>query len=639
MSRRVDKPDTPADIELKRCLSGAERKSFVMVAGAGSGKTTSLIKGLAAIIEEHGANLKSQRQRVACVTYTDVAAQEIWTDVGNNHLVHVSTIHSFMWMLVRTFQSDIRAWVKRRIEERIDELKEEAANFGSRVRQRTRERNQRDIARYEQALPRIDLVASFKYGTGSDYPKGILGHDDVLRIATQFLAERKLFRLLLAQQFPFVFVDESQDTSDAVVAALKAVAAQSQRKFCLGFFGDPMQRIYMTGAGAISAEDGWTTITKDENFRCATSVMSVANAIRRDDDGLLQVRGRTILTSEGLDVPVTGTARIFIMPADEARDQHVTLVRAWIAEQNDDETWRDGPIKMLVIVHRMAARRLGFDNLYVAMNSKAPKRFSEGFLDATAWPLRPLMSVVLPLAAATADKREFDAMTLLRASSPLLEKEKIQKTGVSMVLARLRDASVQLSKMMESGSTATVREVLEHVRDHQIMVLDPRVLSYLEAGSPLPAEEGDEDDEEAGIALEREVAAMDRFLACPAVEFWGYSEYLTEQSPFSTQQGVKGAEFERVLVIADDGESNHFQFSYDKYFRIKDLSDGDKQNLAEGKETQVERTRRLFYVCCTRAMIDLAVILFANDVAAAERAVRAMNLFPAEQIIIHAALG
>lgn len=51
--------------------------------------------------------------------------------------------------------------------------------------------NQREIARLEQGLPRIDHVASFRYGTGSDYPKGVLGHDDVLRISTQFLVERK----------------------------------------------------------------------------------------------------------------------------------------------------------------------------------------------------------------------------------------------------------------------------------------------------------------------------------------------------------------------------------------------------------------------------------------------------------------
>ena len=113
--------------------------------------------------------------------------------VGSNPLVHVSTIHSFMWMIVRPFQNDIRQWIKGRIREKLDELRQTAANFGPRVQQRTRDKNRRDVARYELEQTRIDQAKVFTYGTGSDYPRGVLGHDDILRISTQFLTERKLF--------------------------------------------------------------------------------------------------------------------------------------------------------------------------------------------------------------------------------------------------------------------------------------------------------------------------------------------------------------------------------------------------------------------------------------------------------------
>ncbi|MEG3158083.1 UvrD-helicase domain-containing protein [Lysobacter zhanggongensis] len=620
-------------------MSPEERRSFVMVAGAGSGKTTSLIKALSAVIDLHGPSLESRRQRVACITYTEIAAQEIWADVGNNPRIHVSTIHSFMWMLVRPFQGDIRKWVASRIEEKLGELDEKISGYGPRVQQRTKDKDQRDVARYQQSLERIDQVQSFTYGTGSDYTKGILGHDDVLRCATQFLDERPLFRTLLAQQFPFVFVDESQDTTGSVVSGLKRVAAQLQGKFCLGFFGDPMQRIYMTGAGRVEAEEGWATITKEENFRCPTSVLSVANAIRSNDDGLVQTRGRIITTPAGEEVSFAGTARMFILPADDQRDENIAKVRAWVADRNADEAWRDGPVKLLVIVHRMAARRLGFDNLYVAMNSKAPGALKDGFLDATAWPLRPFMQMALPLSDATIEGREFDAMILLRKFSPKLATENLPRKGIPATLADLRNAAEELAKLMQPGSEATTRAVLEHMRDTGLFALDPRVLSYLDAGVP-PTHEGDDDEvarnDDKDEALE--MSAIDAFLACKASEFWGYKEYVEELSPFSTQQGIKGAEFDRVLVIADDAESSHFQFSYDKYFGVKALSDNDRKNLDEGGETQVERTRRLFYVCCTRAMKDLVVVFFADDVGAAEQAVRAMDLFPTEEIFTQAAL-
>jgi DNA helicase-2/ATP-dependent DNA helicase PcrA len=634
MSRRIDKPDTAADIALRDCLSAAQRRCFVMLAGAGSGKTTSLIKALSAIINLHGVELTKRRQRIACITYTEIAAEEIWADVGNNPLVHVSTIHSFMWMMVRPFQSDIRNWVAARIDQKLEELRTAAMNFGPRVQQRTKDKNGRDIARYEEERRRILQVKSFTYGTGSDYTQGVLGHDDILRVSTQFLAERKLFRSILSQQFPFLFVDESQDTSEDVVVGLKSSAAQVPGKFCLGFFGDPMQRIYMTGTGPIQLEDGWLSITKPENFRCPTSVLAVANAIRRSDDALVQTRGRTT-DVEGVQVPVVGTARMFILPTDDRRDERVAAVREWIAQKNQDEIWREGPIKVLVVVHRMAAKRLGFGQLYAALNDKAPSSFKDGFMDATAWPIRPFVRFVLPLAEAVESGREFDAMTMLRKASPLLARENLPKNGLSAILAKLREASLQLAKMLARDSIATNREVLQHVREHRLMTLDPRIISYLEAGVPPPVELGAEnDEEEAG----REMSSMDSFLACSAVEFWGYQNYVAEQSPFSTQQGIKGAEFDRVLVIADDEEGTHLQFSYDKYFGLKELSDRDRQNLSEGKETQIERTRRLFYVCCTRAMTDLAVILFTGDVVAAERAVRNMKLFPADQIFTEAML-
>ncbi|WP_435522875.1 hypothetical protein [Chryseobacterium indoltheticum] len=43
-----------------------------------------------------------------------------------------------------------------------------------------------------------------------------------------------------------------------------------------------------------------------------------------------------------------------------------------------------------------------------------------------------------------------------------------------------------------------------------------------------------------------------------------YNNYITENSGFGTHQGVKGLEYERVMVVIDDEEARGFQFSYDK---------------------------------------------------------------------------
>ena len=190
--------------------------------------------------------------------------------------------------------------------------------------------------------------------------------------------------------------------------------------------------------------------------------------------------------------------------------------------------------------------------------------------------------------------------------------------------------------MMEPKSGATNADVLRHVHESRLFTLDPRVLSYLNLPAQVEVEEDENaetaEDEDDSEELFKEISAMDAFLACPASQFWGYYNYVNDDSLFSTQQGIKGAEFERVLVVLDDDEGTHYQFSYDKYLGIRPLSDREKANKREGNETVVERTRRLFYVCCTRALKDLIVVLFTADLITAQRQIRELGLFPADAI-------
>lgn len=639
MTSRAHQKDTDADLQLYNCLNSTPPRSFLMVAGAGSGKTTSLIKGISAVIGTHGDRLRLRRQKIACITFTEVAAGEIWADVGNNPLVHVSTIHSFLWSLVRSFQSDIEVWVANRIREKLTELNQAAAGFGSRVQKRTRDKNRSDQARYEQLQLRIGVRRSFTYGMGSDYGNGILGHDDIIKMVPQFIVEQPLMRCLIAQQYPVVFVDESQDTTENVVLALKEIDKEFGEKFCVGFFGDPMQRIYMTGIGEIPSEPRWATITKPENFRCPANVLRVANAIRRDGDGLVQTSGRTI-SSLDTEVSLGGTAHLFILPIDERRDQRIAQVRKWISLKNNDPQWQpngaDEGVKVLVIVHRMAAKRLGFGDLYAALNDKAPEKFKNGFLDGTTWPVYPFMRFVLPLLNAFKNDNEFEAMKVLRDQSPLLNRTKLAGVNVAARLTELRLFTTTLLQMMQPASTSTNADVLRYIHNSKVIDLDPKLLSYLNLPVPVEIEQQQDAKEAAeeddGEELTKEVAAMDAFLACPACQFWGYFSYVNRNSPFSTQQGIKGAEFERVLVILDDDEGAHVQFSYDKYLGVRPLSDRDHANRADGKETVVERTRRLFYVCCTRALRDLIVVLFTAEVEFARQRMIDLELFPEDAI-------
>jgi DNA helicase-2/ATP-dependent DNA helicase PcrA len=108
----------------------------------------------------------------------------------------------------------------------------------------------------------------------------------------------------------------------------------------------------------------------------------------------------------------------------------------------------------------------------------------------------------------------------------------------------------------------------------------------------------------------------------------GYQKYINEESAYSTQHSIKGAEFERVIVVLDDEEGNSNFYSYDKLFGIAPLSATDEQNIAGGADNTPARTRRLFYVCCSRALKDLAVILFVANPDQAMQIVEVSALFP-----------
>ncbi len=623
MTSRADKPDTPADVELRALLDADASTGFVMVSGAGSGKTTSIVKALDYLRKTRGAHLRQHAKKIACITYTEVAVGEIWGDVGNDPLFHVSTIHSFLWTALKPFQADIAIWVDRRLDQKIAETEKDIAAFTSRTRPNTRIQAAADIERYREQKLKIVSFDRFTYGVGSNYAKGILGHDDVIRLSTELIQSQPLIAKVVGQKFPFVFVDESQDTAQDVVDALKAISAALGSKFCLGFIGDPMQKIYTTGAGAIEPLPGWKNIEKPENFRSPASVLNVINNIRAGGDGLTQTGGRTELFGEERK-PVQGTAKLLVVPKDD-RSGRLTAARQWLADQNDDPLWLSNEIiadvKVLVIAHRMAASRLGFGALYEAFHNKTSEGLKEMFDDGSHWSVQPFLKFLMPLILANEADDQFEAMNLLRRFSPSLQREYARANVLPTILKQLDEMQKTLARAFGATSTVVAFEALKILRDGMMFSLDDRLLTAMSeySESVPPTDTGD-------------AAAIQKLLQTPMKELWGYRNYIEEHSPFETHQGVKGAEFCRVLTVLDDEEGRHNQFSYGKLFGITKPSDTDETNLREGKDTTFDRTRRLLYVCCSRAGKDLAVIFFADDPDAAHAAIVGLGLFPAEDV-------
>ena len=84
-----------------------------------------------------------------------------------------------------------------------------------------------------------------------------------------------------------------------------------------------------------------------------------------------------------------------------------------------------------------------------------------------------------------------------------------------------------------------------------------------------------------------------------------YAEYLDNNTAYSTQHGVKGEEYEKVMIVYDDVEAAWSQYCFGKTLTP----------LTAGKPTDRQRsvTQKLAYVSFSRAKEDLRVLLFTPD--------------------------
>ncbi|EHH3647590.1 ATP-dependent helicase [Vibrio parahaemolyticus] len=82
-------------------------RSFRFSAGAGSGKTHALIECLKYLLKKNINKLGKNSQQIVCITYTNVAVDEIKERLGNSDAVIVSTIHEMLWELIRRYQPEL----------------------------------------------------------------------------------------------------------------------------------------------------------------------------------------------------------------------------------------------------------------------------------------------------------------------------------------------------------------------------------------------------------------------------------------------------------------------------------------------------------------------------------------------------
>lgn len=533
---------TEADTKILECLQSGT--SFLLDAAAGSGKTSSLIRALDHIRGDPRATLVQNAQRVACITYTNVAKQEIIERTENDVIFEVSTIHDFMWREIKGFQR---------------ELKSGLLTLNAELKSTSRRKQ--DAAELEQAMKTVrEITYSDR---GANFLEGRIFHDDLIELAHVIFRTYPMMSKLIAARYPFIFVDEYQDTHPNVVEILMSHIAKAEMPPVIGFFGDKMQSIYPDVIGEMPAayEAALETIKKEENYRCSKAVITVLNRLRTD---IQQVPAGENVQGAAVYVDMSGVA--------EGED-----ITGIAAQAVADKFGLDlaGEIKFLFLTHRLIARKARYEALWTAYNERggfARERFQSGEDTIAAFFLKQLE----PLLEAWREGKVGKAISLIGTKNRSLSGSQ-EKARVSAVLN-------ELVALVDAG--ATIGDVLRKARDVIPLTDDLEV-----ALNPPPP------PEEAESSEARFLAFLAKLVEIPYVEVSNFRAVFDENLPYTTKHGVKGDEFDNVIVILDDPGANWNQYSFGK------LLSG-----ADSSESRLKRTRNLFYVCCSRARVNLAVV-------------------------------
>lgn len=548
MTQPAENPALNAAQEAQRKINEAldAGHSFRLEAGAGAGKTYSLVAALKRLIAERGPALVQAGQKVACITYTEVARNEIAQEIEDHPAILVNTIHGFSWAFLRQFQKALRDLVGE-MEDRKEKV-EQGGGVGSKP---------------------VDYNLGF---FGVDMDRVTLSHDDIPEMMAKLLQKEK-FRRILSQQFPVIFIDEYQDTHRQFMGAITEHFLKPATGPLVGLFGDHWQTIYRSEYEL--AEYPIKEITKGSNFRSVPAVVDVLNKLRPE------------LYQAVHDPEAKGEARLFHTNAykgERTNDRHskedlppdlARRTREGLTQRLQAEGWDLSKTKVLMLTHNALAAELGYPNLAEVFSGR-----NDQFVKKEDPAIKFFAEVVEPICAAYGISRYGDMFRTF-GSGPAITKHEDKSCW-----RRDMDA---LQKLRADG---TIGQVIDHLKRTRRPSPPDRILRRDEElrvlnGDPIP---------EDASALQR----YSRLRDIPYREVVEVVKFIEKQTPFATQHSVKGAEFENVLVVLGGGW-NHYNWPQ--------LLELIETNALNAKNTKgFYRARNLFYVSISRPMTRLAVL-------------------------------
>jgi DNA helicase-2/ATP-dependent DNA helicase PcrA len=490
------------------------------VDGAGSGKTYTLTKILNYIYN------KDKNATVACITYTNVAADEIKNRSPFTTLKS-STIHNFLWDIIKGYQKNIKIALKSNIIDLKNEIKDTD----------------------------IDSLKEIKYREYKKLSEGIISHDEVLKISNFLFSEYPLLSKILSDKYQYIFIDEYQDTQRSVIEIFfDYFIKNSNDKTVIGLFGDKVQSIYPNGIGDVEKyikDSIIIEIQKKDNYRCSKQVIELLNKIR--DDDIKQ-------NASGENLNVEGSIKFIY--SEDANMKIVDIEKNSVFNNWNFTDYANN--KKLCLTHRLISKEFEFNKVF--------EIFFEEYKGLTTNMLFG------------DDKDKFINHLLRIQELIVLYKDKQYNKLINKISCKInkledkKNIRGTFNKLLEKISENNIEEIYKLIEEKKLVIKDDSLEMWMRDKSDL----------------------FEKVKVIPYNEIINLYNYNNSLSPFSTQHGVKGAEYKNVFVLLDNAGWNLYNFStiFDDY-------------NYKGQKGIPNTTQKLFYVCCSRAKENL-VVYYAN---------------------------
>ncbi|MBS9436120.1 ATP-dependent helicase [Photorhabdus noenieputensis] len=512
---------------------------------------------------------------MACITYTNRSKDNIESKIKFNPIVLVNTIHSFFWSVIQPFQKELKHYVinspdwRKRWDSKYATFND--SNFPSSW----------SIENIKDYSIQYTIMANRIVD-----PKNkliILHHDDIISFST-LLLKREKFRIILRSAYPFILIDEYQDTNKYLVEALISEIENNNISPTIGFYGDSWQKIYDDGIGEIKSSY-ITKIDKQSNFRSNGLIINVLNNIRPDlgqfgnnnRSGIINIFHTNNFNGKRRDG--TGGGHW----TNDLPEQEATNALEMIKEKlnwNFDDTENT---KILLLTNNIISKYGSYHNLLKCF------KYPDDLLKKNNKFINFFSSVLEPVCLAYQNKRygEMFAIQDNYFTPPMKsnrDKEKLNN---------------YLQLLLESREK-TIFDVIDTLINQPVPF--PKLPDELEQTHILIKSQLDLNETE----LSTNQKTYKNMSVINYQEVINALNYIDNLTPFSTQHGVKGEEYENVLIVLGRGWN---KYNWDNF-----LIWSRTNNVPIDKQDIYEKNRNLFYVSCSRAKTNLS-LLFTQELS------------------------